>query len=82
MWLDRKLRGNVHIEKMANKAEEWVGKVIWMSIGNGEVWELIGKLCVEHAAVVWWSKGIVHAVELAQMRMCRKLLGTSKTIAE
>ena len=24
VWFDRKLRGNVHLEKMANKAEEWV----------------------------------------------------------
>ena len=26
MWFDRKLRGNVHLEKMVNEAEECVGK--------------------------------------------------------
>ena len=25
VWFGRKLRGSVHLEKMANKAEEWVG---------------------------------------------------------
>ena len=34
LWFDRKLCGNVHLEKMANKAEEWVGKVMWMSRVN------------------------------------------------
>ena len=34
VWFDRKLRGNVLLEKMANKAEEWIGKVIWMSTGG------------------------------------------------
>ena len=28
---DKKLRGNVHLEKMENKAEELVGKVISLS---------------------------------------------------
>ena len=28
VWFDRKLRSDVHLEKMANKAEEWVGKVM------------------------------------------------------
>ena len=57
---NRELQGNVHLEKMANKAEEWVGKVIWMSRVNEQVeidrgrmvWELIGRLSVEHAADV------------------------------
>ena len=22
---------NIHLEKMVNKAEEWIGKVMWMS---------------------------------------------------
>ena len=63
VWFDRKLRCNVHLEKMASKAEEWVGKVIWMSRVNRQleidrqrvVWELIGIPSVEHAAEVWWS---------------------------
>ena len=36
VWFDRKLRGNVHLEKMAN-TEEWVRKVLWMSRVNGQV---------------------------------------------
>ena len=51
MWFDWKLRGNVHLEKMGNKAEEWIAMVIWMSRVNGLVkvdrgrivWELIGR---------------------------------------
>ena len=43
---------------MANKAEEWVGKAMWMSRVNGQVevdrgrmvWELIGRPSVEHKA--------------------------------
>ena len=65
MWFDRKLRGNVNLEKMANKAEEWVEKVIWMCRVNGwvevdrgrMVLELKGRSNVEHAAEVWWSGG-------------------------
>ena len=72
MWFDRKLRGNVRLEKMANKAEEWVGNVMWVSRVNGQVeadrgrmvWELIRRLSVEHAAEVWWS---------GERSACRKL---------
>ena len=56
------VRSNVQLQKMANKAEERVGKVVWISRVNGQVevdrgrlvWELIGRLSVEHAEV-WWS---------------------------
>ena len=49
VWFGWKLRGNVHLGKMANKADEWIGKVVWMSRVNGQVevdrgrmmWELI-----------------------------------------
>ena len=62
VWFERKLRDNVP-EKMKNKAEEWVGKMEWLSRGNGQVevdrgrmvWELIRRLYVKHAAEVWWS---------------------------
>ena len=62
VWFERKLRGNVHLEKMENKAEEKVGKVMWMFRMNGQVevdigwtqWELMGKPSVECAAEVWW----------------------------
>ena len=61
VWFDRKLRCNVHFEKMVNKAEEWVGKVMRISRVNGQVeadngrmvWELMGRLSVEHAAELW-----------------------------
>ena len=82
------MRGNVHLEKMTNKAEECVGKVMWMSRVNGQVkvdrwmmWELIGRQSVEHAAEVWWS-GVCSAcrnLESAQMRVGRRLLGASNT---
>ena len=69
VWFNRKLCGNVHLEKMANKAEEWVGNVIWMSRVSGQVevvrgrmvCKLIGRPSVEHAAGVWWS-GVVHPI--------------------
>ena len=35
VWIDRWLRGNVHLEQMVEKAEEWIGKVEWMSKVNG-----------------------------------------------
>ena len=31
VWFDRKLLGNVHLEKMVKKAEERVAKVMWLS---------------------------------------------------
>ena len=45
VWFEWKLRGNIHFEKMANKAEEWVGKVIWMSRVNGQVEVDRGRWC-------------------------------------
>ena len=90
MWFDRKLRDNVYLEKMANKAEEWVGKVMWMSRVNGQVevdrgrtvWELMGRPSVERAAEVWWSGGrsACRKLESAQVRVCRRLLA-SNTVA-
>ena len=85
MLFHRKLRGIVHLEKMANKAEKWVGKVMWMSRVKGQVevdsgrivWELMGRPKVEHAAEVWWSGGrsVSRKLESAQMRVSRRLLG-------
>ena len=37
VWFDRKLRGNVHLEKIVKKAEERVGKVTWMYRVNVQV---------------------------------------------
>ena len=50
---------------MAKKAEEWVGKVMWMSRMKGQVEvdrgrmvrELIGRQSMERAAEVWRSLG-------------------------
>ena len=85
VWFDRKLQGNVHLEKMVNKAKEWVGKVMWMSRVNGQVeldrgqmvWEFMGRLSVEHAAEVWWSGGrsVSRKLESAQMRVDRMIRG-------
>ena len=54
MWFDRKLRCDAHLEKMANMAEEGVGRVMLMSRVNGQVevdrgwmvWELIERTSV------------------------------------
>ena len=60
----------MHLEQMVEKAQEWIGKVEWMSKVNGLmqvergrlVWELLGTPAVEHAGVV-------------QERIGRRLLG-------
>ena len=70
---------------MANKAEEWAGKVnVQVEVDRGRiVWELIGRPSVEHAAEVWWSGGrsVCKKLESAQMRVGRRLLGASNTEA-
>ena len=51
MWLDRGMRGNVHLEKMRGKAEKWRAKIGCMSRVNGEmevdrgrlIWELLAR---------------------------------------
>ena len=78
-WFDKKLCSNVHLENMVNKAEELVGKVMWMSRVNGQVevdkgrmvWEFIGRPSGEHAAEVWWSGGC---------SACRKLESAQMTL--
>ena len=37
IWLDRKMRGNVQMERMREKAEEWAGRMEWMSHVNGQI---------------------------------------------
>ena len=91
MWFDKKLCGNVHLEKMVNETEEWVGKVMWMSRVNVQVevgrasmvWELIGRLNVEHAAEMWWSGGYsaCRKLESAQMRVGRGLFKANSRVA-
>ena len=45
MWFERKLRGNVHLEKMANKAEKLVGKVMWITRVKEQVEVDRGRRC-------------------------------------
>ena len=76
---------------MTEKAEEWVGKVEWMSRvdGNKEVergrliWELLARPTLEHAAEVWGKGGKVlcRKLEVAQDRVGRRLLGGSRSVA-
>ena len=44
------MSGNVYLEKMADRAEEWVGKVIWISTVNGQVE-------VDRGKMVWELRG-------------------------
>ena len=37
VWVDRKLQGNIHFEKMTKIVEEWIGRVMWMIRVNGKV---------------------------------------------
>ena len=37
VWFDRGMRGNVQLEKMKEKAEEWVGKTEWMRRKDGQI---------------------------------------------
>ena len=50
---------------MTKKAEEWIGKVTWMSRVNGQVevdrgrmvWELLARPSMEYTAGMWWPGG-------------------------
>ncbi len=65
------------------KAEEWVGKIKWMSRVDGEmevergrlIWELLARPSLEHAAEVWWpgSKAMCRKLEAAQEKVGRRL---------
>ena len=56
VWFDRELRGNVHLEKIKEKAEKWVvgARIGCMSRVNGEIgvdrgrliWELLARPCL------------------------------------
>ena len=91
VWLDRKMRGNVQLERVREKAEEWAGRTEWMSRVNGQIevergrliWELLARPSLEHAASVWWTGGKVanRKLEAVQERVGRKLLGASRTVA-
>ena len=91
LWFDRGMRGNVQVEKMAEMAEEWAGK---MSRKDGQVevergrlvWELLARPGLEHAAEVWSSwwpggKSVNRKLEAVQERIGRRLQGASRTVA-
>ena len=54
------MRGNVHLEKMSEKAEKWGARIGSMSRVNGEmevdrgrlIYELLARPCLEHASEV------------------------------
>ena len=83
------MRGNVQMERMREKAEEWAGRTEWMSQVNGQievergrlVWEFLAYLSLEHAASVWWTGGKVASkkLEAVQDSIGRKLLGASRS---
>ena len=91
VWFDRGMRGNVQLEKMKEKAEEWAGKVEWMSRKDGQievergrlVWELLARPGLEHAAEIWWpgGKAANKKLEAVQDKVGRRLLGASRTVA-
>ena len=91
LWFNRGMQGNVQVEKMAEKAEEWPGKMEWMSRKDGQVeversrlvWELRARTGLEHAAVVWCPGGktVNRKLEAVQERIGRRLLGASRTVA-
>ena len=37
MWVNRKLRGNIQLEKMEKMAKEWIERVTWMSSVNWQM---------------------------------------------
>ena len=47
--------GNLQLEKIVEKAEEWVGKVEWMAMVNGELEAEQGRLIsrVQPGTCIW-----------------------------
>ena len=88
---DRSMRGNVQLENMKEKAEEWAGKTEWMSRKDGQievkrgrlVWELLASTSLEHAAEIWWSSGKTanRNLEAVQDKVGKRLLGASRSVA-
>ena len=75
---------------MGKRAEEWIGRVTWMSRMKGQVevdggrmvWELVARPRMEYAAEVWWVGGhsASRKLESAQMKMGKSLLGGGRSI--
>ena len=91
VWFDRGMRGNVQLEKMKGKAEEWAGKTEWMNRRDGQievergrlVWELLARPSFEHAAEIWWPGGKTanRNLEAVQDKVGKRLLGASRSVA-
>ena len=68
-----------------------MSRVTWRSRVNEQVevdrgrkvWELLARPSMEYAAEVWWTGGqsACRKLELSQMKMGRRLLGASNTVA-
>ena len=48
VWIDRGMRGNVHLEKMRKKAEKWGARIGYMSNVNREM--EVDRASLEHAS--------------------------------
>ena len=63
VWLDRGMSGNIHLEKMREKAEKLEARIGCVSRVNGVmevnsgrlIWQLLARPCLEHASEVWWT---------------------------
>ena len=63
VWFDRGMRGNVHLEKMREKADKWGERIGCMCRVNGEmkvdrgrlIRKLLARPCMEHACEAWWT---------------------------
>ena len=58
---------------------EWAGR----SSRERMVWELLARLSMEYATEVWWTgeRSACSKLELAQIKIGRRLLGESNTVA-
>ena len=93
VWFDKKLKGNIQLVREDEGEGRRVGRegVEWMSKVDGQVevdrgrlvWELLARPSLEHAAEVWWhgGKAARAKLEATQLKVGRRLLGASKTVA-
>ena len=76
---------------MTKKAEEWIGRIAWMSKVNEQVeedrgrmvWDLLAGTSMEFAAEMWGAGGhsACRKLESSQIKISRRLLGESNTVA-
>ena len=74
--VNEKLRGNVHLEEIKVKAEEWIRKVVWirsewkMELDRGRlVWELLARPSLEHAGGQAAHRKLV-SVQMREEEVC------------